>query len=186
MLKQLTDYGKYLEINGFRNAKIADPKSFVDTICKEMPKGVEVQLLDACLVASWEHLYFATLNACAAFEAERNASHCLAVEIVRFASARRQIKKAIELIGLKPGTSSVAVLVLGGEATSVDAGLSLVANRFGAKPDESVLELSEEKKKLIRTAFNVSDAELEVVSSKGDRALIDLIIERVALLSTRL
>jgi hypothetical protein len=65
--------------------------------------------------------------------------------------------------------------------------LSIVTKRFGSEPEESILELSEEKKRIIRSAFAISNAELEAVSAADpDRGLVDLVIERVALLSTAL
>ncbi len=187
MLRGLGEYGKFVEITGFRVIKIGIAKGFVSAICRGLPKGVEIQLFDACLVASWEHLFFAALNACVAFQTGRGVSKSLAVETALYASSRRQIKKALEFIGVKPGTRSIAVLVLGDDAASVRTALSIVTKRFGSEPDESVMELSEEKKKLIRSAFDISDCELEaVLATDRDRALVDLIIERIALLSTRL
>ena len=187
MLKYLDEYRKFLEITGFQCGKIGAAKAFVDSICRELPKGVEVQLFDAYLVASWEHLYFAALNACAAFQTGRGISKNISVETALYASSRRQIKRALEFIGVKPDTCSVAVLVLGADAASVKTALSMVTKRFGSEPEESILELSEEKKRIIRSAFAISNAELEAVSAADpDRGLVDLVIERVALLSTAL
>ena len=188
MLKPLEEYGKYVEITGFRNVAVGDAKAFMDVVCRDLPGGVEVQLFDAALVATWEHLYFAALNALMAFKNKRNVSKSLAVEMAVYASAQRQIKRAIDFIGLKPDSGNIAVVVLGADVASVEAGLSVVAKRLGAVPDDGVLELSEDKFRRIRAAFDVSDGELKAVSACGDAeaALVDLVVERVALLSTRL
>ena len=188
MLKPLEEYGRYVEITGFRNVAIGDAKAFVDAVCVDLPEGVEVQFFDAALVATWEHLYFAALNALMAFQNKRNASKSLAVEMALYASSQRQIKRAIEFIGVKPGSGNIAVVVLGADVASVQAGLSAVAKRLGVEPDAGILDLSEAKIRRIREAFDVSDAELQAVSACGDAkaALVDLVVERVALLSTRL
>jgi tRNA threonylcarbamoyladenosine modification (KEOPS) complex Cgi121 subunit len=188
MLRELEEYGKYVEITGFRKIAIGDAKAFMDVVCKDLTDGVEVQLFDADLVATWEHLYFAALNALMAFKSKQNISRSLAVEMALYASAQRQIKKAIAQIGVKPGSGNIAVMVVGGDVAAVEAGLSVVAKRLGAEPDDAVLELSETKTQRIRAAFGVSDAELKAASSTNDaaRALVDLVIEHVALLSTRL
>jgi tRNA threonylcarbamoyladenosine modification (KEOPS) complex Cgi121 subunit len=188
MLKQLEEYGKYVEITGFRGIKIGDAKAFAEALSRDMPDGVEVQLFNADIIAGWQHLYFAALNALSAFKTDRATSKSLSVETALYASAQRQIKRALEQIGLKPSSENVAVLIIGEDADSVKAGLKLVSRRFRLKPDEAVLQLSEAKIKCIRREFDVTDAELEAAFDKGDadRALIDLIIERVALLSTRL
>jgi tRNA threonylcarbamoyladenosine modification (KEOPS) complex Cgi121 subunit len=188
MLKPMEEYGKYVEISGFKRVDVEDARSFVEGVCLELPADVEVQLFDADLIATWEHLYFAALNAQMAFKNKRNISKSLAVETALYASSQRQIKKGLDFIGVKPESVNVAVLVLGVNADLEQAGLSAIARRLGAEPDESVLELSKAKVERIRSAFGVSDVELETVSSRGntEQALLNLVIERMALLSTRL
>jgi tRNA threonylcarbamoyladenosine modification (KEOPS) complex Cgi121 subunit len=188
MLKQLNEYGTFVEISGFRQVRIGDAKAFVETASKKMPNGVEVQLFDADLVASWQHLYFAALNAFQAFQTKRSISKSVALETALYASAQRQIKKALDFIGVKPETTKVAVLVLGSNVASVEEGLLAVAKQLGAEPDETILDLTPAKVNRIRGAFDVSETELKTVSSRGDaaQALVDVVVERVALLSTRL
>jgi KEOPS complex subunit Cgi121 len=187
MLKPLPEYGKYAEISGFRKANL-DAKAFLEAARKDLPTGVEVQLFDADLAATWQHLYFAALNALQAIKTKRNLSNSVAVETVLYASGRRQIKKALDFIGVKPNSEHIAVLVLGDTADAVQTGLAAIAKRLDAKPDETVLELTQAKTQQIKGAFEVSDAELAAVSAKvnSEQALVDLIIERTALLSTRL
>jgi tRNA threonylcarbamoyladenosine modification (KEOPS) complex Cgi121 subunit len=66
--------------------------------------------------------------------------------------------------------------------------LSVVSKCIGAEPDEKVLELSEKKVQRIKLAFGISELELETstVKDNSEQALVDLVIERVALLSTKL
>jgi tRNA threonylcarbamoyladenosine modification (KEOPS) complex Cgi121 subunit len=188
MLKRIEGFEKFVEISGFRQVRIGDAKAFVQQAGKELPEGVEVQLFDADLIASWQHLYFAALNAFQAFQTKRSISKSLALETALYASAQRQIKKALDFIGVKPETTKVAVLVLGSNADSVEGGLLAVAKQLGAEPDETILDLRPAKVNRIRGAFDVSETELKTVSSRGDaaQALVDVVVERVALLSTRL
>ncbi|MCW4018796.1 MAG: KEOPS complex subunit Cgi121 [Candidatus Bathyarchaeota archaeon] len=188
MLKHLEEFGKYVEIGGFKKTQIGDAKAFSDNVRGELPAGVEVQLFDADLVATWQHLYFAALNALTAFRNERNLSKSLAVETALYASAQRQIKKALDLIGLKPESTNTAVMLIGDAAESVETGFSTVTKHMGVKRDDSVLELSQAKRRRIREVFDVSDDELSAVFSDGDgaQALVALVVERAALLSTRL
>jgi len=187
MLKRLAEWSKFVEISGFREAKIENAREFMETARKQLPEGVEAQLFDADLVATWQHPYFAALNALAAFKSGRNLSNSVAVESALYASAQRQIKKALEFIGVKAASRNVAVLVVGGDAGSVRGGFEVLAAQMGGKPDETVLELSPPKIVQIRRAFDVSDLELQAADkSDKEQALVDLIIERMALLSTRL
>ncbi len=149
---------------------------------------VEVQFFNADLIATWEHLYFAVIDALMAFKTKRNISKSLAVEVMLYASAQRQIKKAIELVGLKCGCQDLALIVEGESIESVKSVVSSISKQIGKAPDEVVLSLSPSKKAIIRAAFEITKNELIVAKKENDveRALVDLVIERMALLSTKL
>jgi len=185
LLKPIEEFGKYVAVAGFCKVKISDVEGFLKTVRKRLAKNVEAQFFDAGLVATWQHLYFAALNALNAFNG-LNISKSLAVETMLYASAQRQIRKAMDLMGIKPNSEAIAVLVLGEKANDVEAALKTIAEIVDGQRDDTVLELSQEKIQAIRKAFDISNAELEAVV-KGDdleQALINLIIERVALLAT--
>jgi len=188
LLKYINESGKYVEITGFRNVRIKDAEEFVKTTRKETPESAWIQFFDAKLVATWQHLYFAVLNAQLAFKNERTISKSVAIEVMLYASAQRQIRKAIQLVGVKRGSTNVAVVIIGENPDSVQAVLSAVSRPIGVEPDETVLELTKEKTKSIRKAFRISAKELEAVMEKKnvDHALVNLVIERTALLSTKL
>ena len=188
MLKYIEEAGKYVELTGFRNVNINDAEEFVKAARGDTPQAVWVQFFDAELVASWQHLYFAVLNALVAFKTERNISKSVAMEVMLYASAQRQIRKAIQLIGVKFDSANVAVVIIGENPDSVREALSAVSKRIGVEPDETVLELTEEKTKSIRKAFDIGANELEaVVENKNvNQALVNMVIERTALLSTQL
>jgi tRNA threonylcarbamoyladenosine modification (KEOPS) complex Cgi121 subunit len=177
-----------VEITGFRNVRIGDAEEFLKSAREEMPQNVWVQFFDAQLVATWQHLYFAVLNALLAFRNERNISKSVAMETVLYASAQRQIRKALQCIGVKCASANVAVAIIGENSNSVGRVLAAVAERLGAEPDDAVLELSKEKAHCIQEAFGITEKELEAVMDEGgvNEALVKLVIERVALLSTQL
>jgi KEOPS complex subunit Cgi121 len=188
MLKHIEEAGKYLEITGFRNLSIEDAEDFVKAARKGVPQSIWVQFFNAELVATWQHLYFAVLNALLAFKNKSNISKSVAMEAMLYASAQRQIRKAIELIGVKCASANVAVVVIGESAESVESVLSAVSKHVGKETNDSVLELSKEKLHSIREAFGITKTELETVMEKDNDmdALVNLVIERVALLSTQL
>lgn len=186
MLKKVEEFNKYIAIVGLRNAKIANVEEFLENIQREKEPTVEVQFFDAKLIATWQHLYFASLNALTAFKNKENISKSLAMEIMLFASAQRQIRRATGLIGIKPNSTEIAVLIIGEEANAVKSTISLVLKLANAQHDDDVLMLSEEKINLIRRNFEISDVELEAIMTKNnlEKALTDLIIERMAILTT--
>jgi tRNA threonylcarbamoyladenosine modification (KEOPS) complex Cgi121 subunit len=188
MLKTIEEYQKTVEITGFRNVSISDAKKISQNLQSRLPSNCEIQLFDADLVATWQHLYFATINALMAFKNGRNISKSLAVETVLYASAQGQIQKAIEQIGVKPETKNVALLLICEKSESAKAGLEATAKLLGVQPDESVLELSQIKIERIRKVFDITYAELEAKSANvgGEKVLVDLVVERVALLSTHI
>jgi KEOPS complex subunit Cgi121 len=188
LLKYIAEAGKYVEITGFRNLVIKDAEEFVKAARKETSQRTWIQFFNAKLVATWQHLYFAVLNALLAFKNERNISKSVPMEAMLYASAQRQIRKAIQLIGIKCESANVAVVIIGESPDSVKALLSAVSKRIGKEPDETVLEISEEKVQGIREAFGITEKELETVMEKnnGKHAWVNLVIERMALLSTQL
>jgi tRNA threonylcarbamoyladenosine modification (KEOPS) complex Cgi121 subunit len=186
MLKYIEEAEKYLEVTGFRSVTVEDAEEFVKAARRELSESVWVQFFDAGLVATWQHLYFAVLNALLAFKNNRNISKSAAMETMLYASAQRQIRKALDFMGVKCAIADVAVAVVGESAEAVEALVAAVSKRVGKNPDDAVLAFSREKAERIREAFGINDAELEAVLEKNDEALVDLVVERVALLSTQL
>jgi KEOPS complex subunit Cgi121 len=187
LLKYIEEFGKCLEITGFRKVKMKSTKEFLELIKKQKPPNAETQFFDAKLVASWEHLYFAVLDALTAFRNKENISKSLMMETMLYASAQRQIRKAVELLGIKPGTSDIALLIVGQNSDTVKSASEAISSRLNLQYDDTVLELSEEKRKAVQKAFGISDLELKTVMKKDDlkKALIRLVIERMALLVTQ-
>lgn len=187
MLKYIEEFEKFVEVAGFREVRIRNVNLFVETIRREKPSDVNMQFFDARLVSTWRHLYFAALNALNAFKNKDNISHSLAMESLLYASAQRQIRKSMKILGVKADLSEIAVLVIGGDPSSLKLALSLVLKRVRGERDDTVLQLSPEKINVIRKFFGISDVELETIMDHGDveKALRRLIIERVALLAVQ-
>lgn len=187
MLKHLREFGQYVEITGLRNDKKVNVEELLNTIRKAKHLNVEVQFFDARFIAGWQHLYFAVLNALTAFRGKRNLSKSLAMETMLYASAQHQIRRAVEVLGVKPETKSVAVLIIGENEADIKSILSIVLEYFETHADDTVLELSKDKVKIIKRVFGISDLELETVMKRSDceNAVVNLIIERIALLATQ-
>jgi tRNA threonylcarbamoyladenosine modification (KEOPS) complex Cgi121 subunit len=188
MQKAITEYGKIVEITGFPNIEIDDAEAWIKTAQADSRHNVAVQFFNADIIATWEHLYFAALNALTAFATNRNLSRNVAMETMLYASAQRQIRRAIEFIGVKRGVANVGVVVIGDSPSQVQKATSEVKKRFGKEPDDSVLALSETKIKHIREVFGISDDEAKAVvkNDNFNEALVNLVVERVALLTTQL
>ena len=178
---------EHITIVGFRNVQIEDSNAFLEHFRKEN-RGVSVQFLDAKHVAGPQHLYFAALNALNAFEKNTNISNNLAVEALLYASAQRQIKKAVKMLGIKQDSSEVATLIITENRHKKSDCLSLVTKTVPGERDDSILELTDEKIDNIKNLFKISELEFEAkLEKKGleKEALADLVIERMALLGTK-
>ena len=188
MLHRIKEYGKYAEITGFKGIKFVQAESFLKANRKETQPNIELQFFDAGLVATQEHLYFAILNALQAFRNKTNISKSLAVETMLYASAQRQIRKAIQRCGIKTETTSMAAVIIGENPAEVKTLLEAITVCVGAEPDETVLEMNEVKLEKIKEAFQVKAEEIKTLMKNGNRneAVVSLVVERVALLATQL
>lgn len=187
MLRPIEEYGSYVEIVGFRNVRIKDPQRILQEIAKGKPSDVEVQLFDASAVATWQHLYFAALNAIKSFENGENMAKTLSMETLLYAASEHQITRATEKIGIKSCVLNVAALIIGREQRRIESVLSQISVILRSQRDDGVLEISKSKYKNIVKTFEINPRELGAVAENdvSESALIDLIIERMALLSTQ-
>jgi tRNA threonylcarbamoyladenosine modification (KEOPS) complex Cgi121 subunit len=186
-LEEPNGYNGYIAIAGFKNVKIKDVKGFLERVRREV-REAHVQFFDAKLIAGQQHLYFAALNALKAFEKKSNISSSLAIEALLYASAQRQIRKAVDTLGVKQDSSQVAVLIIAENRQEMNDCLKVVLRLIPGERDDAVLELTDEKIGDIKKLFGISDLEIEAkLSRKGleKEALADLVIEHVALLATQ-
>lgn len=88
--------------------------------------GLTVQLFDAAAIAGEEHLSSAAMHALRAFERKANRSSSVGMEMLLYASGRRQIKDAVGLVGITERTRKLAA-VLAGEGATGKCGMLLKA-----------------------------------------------------------
>ena len=134
--------------------------------CEE--KGCEGQIIDAEMVFGKQHIQSAYEHAKRAFDNGTNSSKSLATEILLYASGERQIVSAIKKMGIKDGTTSFCVLLIG------DAEPDGLIRRLGFKKDDSLLEGDVKNLK----AFGISKKEIGTVP---EDEILDLVLERVAM-----
>jgi len=182
---RVEEYGKSVATAGFRLNEAIIPREFILKARVAVQPSL-VQFFDASSVAGSTHLLFATINALRAFTQGRSIAQSLDVEILLYVSAQRQIGKAIRRTGLQAEAAKVAaVLVADDDHGLAEAEEQLVAFMPGER-DDSVLEVSENKRKQLMELYDITELELQAISdtSMGD-ALPWLIVERSALLEVR-
>lgn len=187
MIKYLKETEEFVKITGFRNIEIENIKEFVIKIRKQIPQETWIQFFDASVIATWQHPFFALLNAQLAFRNHKNISKSIEMETLLFASAQHQINKAIKKIGINAHSQDVVVMIVANNVTKLHHILSFFSKIISKEPDETVLEISNQKQKRIQSVFEISNKEIEAVMKKDNikNATRDIILEKMALLSTK-
>jgi len=186
---EIKESNKFLLIIEVKDFKITD----YDALKKELVKkaqNLEVQLVDARKIFNIEHIYFATFNALKAFKNGKNISNNLAMELLLYISGQSQIKKAIEIFGLKEGIMDVAFICIGERKKDLEKFSKILQHKFNIEIDNSLVESpSRKKSKYLKSIFKISDQELNASRQKKDaleNVLSKLIIERMALLYAKI
>ncbi len=108
------------------------------------------------------------------------------MEVMLFASGKRQIAKSLDFLGVKPDSSRIGILIIGNSSQDLESSISKISGLVDGNRDDCVLELSNRKIKNIRKAFGISCEEFNIRSRRRgpEKAVVDLVIERIALLAT--
>ncbi|MFC7205091.1 KEOPS complex subunit Cgi121 [Haloferax namakaokahaiae] len=153
---------------------IADLDAFIETL-GEVADETEttIQAFDARFVVSRAHLERAVELADRAISRGNEIARDRAVEILLYASGRRQINRAFEM-GVGEGERSVVILIDGDHEDEAEERL---LERLDIEAGPTLGERMDEP--LVRDFFDIGEEELAVVD--GD--LEALVVERVALLT---
>jgi len=139
---------------------------------------VTVQLFDASLVATWEHVFFSALNAVKAFNDGRKIARTLGMECLLHMSGQRQINIALKMFGLKPKIRELGALIISKSEKRIKSAIQELVNRLGGVMEDSVLELNLEKAERVKEAFKVGDEELAAVkTSKRENSLFEALVK---------
>jgi KEOPS complex subunit Cgi121 len=187
LIKYIGEAEKYVEITGFRKVTLSNKEEFLNAV-RPCRKELALQFFNADLICTWEHLYFAALNALTAFQTRTNISKSVDMEMLLYASSQNQIRKAIALVGIKSNSTNIAITTIGPNSHFTEETVSRVSSLVKCEPDDSVLELTQEKITSIKRVFQITETEIESVMTNNDlnQALVDLVIERMALLPTQI
>ncbi|XRO76535.1 KEOPS complex subunit Cgi121 [Methanocaldococcus sp. 10A] len=125
--------------------------------------GLKFQILNADIIATKKHVLHAINQA----KTKKPIARNFWMEILVRASGQRQINEAIKIIGAKDGN---VCLVCEDEET-----FKKVHKLIGGEIDDSILEINEEKEKLIREVFDI----------KGFGNVVERVLEKIALIELK-
>lgn len=142
---------------------------------EKLPFGdCSISLLNADFVADKEHAKFAAKKAIKAWRKKENIAKTLAMEVLLYASATRQINKAMK-IGIKKNSKSNVVAVIIGKDVGECVRRFKDASGFN---EEQVLIASEDKTKRLKRFFDIGKEEVQIV---GVSRVPDIIKERIVM-----
>jgi tRNA threonylcarbamoyladenosine modification (KEOPS) complex Cgi121 subunit len=178
----------YAEITGFKNICSKQATTYLEDNRKTQPQNIWIQFFNSDLIATSEHLYFAILNALYAFKNQTNFSKNLAMETLLYASTQHQIQKAIQTIGLTPNVPEIAITIIGNNTQQIRTTLNNISTALHTEPCDTVLDLTQKKMCQIQQAFNITPSMIETTTKNKNTnlALVNIVIEKIALLSTKL
>lgn len=159
-------------------------KNLFDNILEISRKeNIVIQLFDSEKIATWKHLFIAALNAIAAFKQSRNVASQLSLEILLYATGQRQIKDAINLLGVSKQTRKVAVLILGDGREKIIAFFEKIISLLNGREEEKLLEInSKEKMQQLLNIFKITEEEIYATMREEDKkeAVVKSILDRIS------
>ncbi|MCD6408901.1 MAG: hypothetical protein J7L98_00970 [Candidatus Verstraetearchaeota archaeon] len=171
----------------FSGVRLSKPLSRAELEELLSDKGeVAVQLVDARAVASQRHIVSAAEHAAHSFARGENIAAKLSLEFLLYLAADRQLRSAIEKVGIKEESLEVVAITLGRKKGEVVEALKELLAKLPGEENENLLEISEEKEKHLRKLFDIKEEELEAARKvHGEKALEHTILERIALFHIR-
>jgi KEOPS complex subunit Cgi121 len=138
------------------------------------------QLFDNRGIWGYKHLYSSAWHAMKAKKNERMISKSLSIEILLYVAGQRQIKKAINLLGVKDTTEAVTGVLLGETPHPLISINSQLIKDLNLKSDLSLLEdFSSKKQHFLKRLINDGFAANEFTFLDIEKA----VLQKIALLA---
>ena len=177
---RLPEVGKWV---GMAGGRVEPPR--VEEVLEKVrridgERGTVTQVFDARRVAGKAHLAHAARLALLHRSRGLGFADSLAAELACWVAADGQIKRALEKVGLRRDSRTVALLSVGEEREGVEGALAAVLREIGARREDGVMEFLPSKQRALTEAFSLPR---EMVRRLGIQKLV---LERVALLALEL
>ena len=181
------NHEKTVGIAEFQNTRELTQNQLIQLVVTLSSDETTIQLLNGLLISDEIHLLSAAENAINAQHGNYMLSRSLDVEIIVFASAQRQIGKAIEALGVYDGLDEVAAVVLGGDAKSVENTIQKLAEKIGQEIIPAFPPTMERIRR-IKKQFEISNTEISAISDSESiesqmAALSRCVVSRVSLVA---
>ncbi|GBC69047.1 hypothetical protein HRbin01_00738 [archaeon HR01] len=154
--------------------RLVDVEDLLEKV-RGLGAGCEVQIFNPEMVVDWTHLEAAYVAAVLSINSGAAKSRSLGYEFLCRLAATTQVSKAIETVGIRPGSGVVGVIVLGEDVEAVSSKARKILEGLGAA--EAELRPSWEKTEKIARAHSIQDMQLERIQApnKMDAARLAII-----------
>jgi len=178
---------KVVGIAELRNSNNLKQKELIQLATSMSSDSLTVQLLNGLLIANEIHLLSAAQNAIRAQQGDYMVSRSLDVEIIVFASAQRQIGRALEALGVHDGLDEIALVVIGTDNSSVEHSIKDLVDTIGTETLPS-FSATIERMERVKKHFQIGDKEISAISDSETLesqldALARCIVSRVSLVA---
>ena len=157
-------------------------------LASEREEGIyAIQFLDSSLVVSVGHLLSAVQNAVNAWKGDYMLTRGLDVEVLVYASAQRQIGRAIENLGIRDGLQSIALVVVGSDKKSVRNVITKMVNKAGEEVKTAFVP-DRERLERIMHHYGVNEKEINALTDSDEieiriEALSRCVVSRVSIVA---
>ena len=186
MLRYIKEEEKHLLVTGFSSERRIKSREILGWMQEQ---DITAQAFDAESIAGSQHVYYAVVNALAAFRTGENFTRSLHMEILLYVSGQDQIEKGLQIVGLKDTASELCLVVVASSEEETNNFQERFQRHFNLRRDDSILEIQNEGKlSHLKEVFSISDRELKAAAKgelRSEEFLRGLIIERGALLVTK-
>jgi KEOPS complex subunit Cgi121 len=177
----------HVGIGELANAKSLSKDEMVSLASEKKDGIIAIQLLDSTLVAGEVHLLSATQNALNAWKGTYAISRSLDVEILLYASGQHQIGVALDKLGIKDESTSVAAVVLAADESNLKSHVDYLVDKLGPEVQPPFAP-TEELIQNVMIHFGINEAELAAVASSDSlearyQALSGCVTSRVSMVA---
>ncbi len=157
-------------------------------LASEKDEGIyAIQFLDSSLIVSIGHLLSAAQNAVNAWKGDYMLTRGLDAEILVYASAQRQISRAIDNLGIRDGLQSIALVVVGGSKKDVRNMISKIVTNVGEEVKTAFVP-DRERLERIMHHYGVNEKEIKALTDSDEidiwaEALSRCVVSRVSIVA---
>lgn len=180
-IEKLDSYS-YLVFGGVLQSSISPTtiRDILNGLTREN-KLLGAQLFDHRLIWGYRHIHSALWHAEKAKKSESMISKTLAMEILLYTAGCRQIKKAIELVGIQEDTNKIICVLLANTETPLSESYLIVKEKLQLQSDLTVIENFSEKKEAVKKYLK--DEGYKNVNHFSNEEIEKIFLQKVALLS---